>query len=139
MIKKVLTVGVYDLLHFGHIELFRKAHELGDYLIVAVQNSDYVTKFKPNAKLVYNTEERIYMVSAIRFVDKVISYNTVDETVKKVDFDILALGPDQNHERFQKAIEWCKKNNKEIVIIPRTEGISSSMIKKIIKDSQVHN
>ena len=65
--KKVLTVGVYDLLHIGHVELFRKAKALGDYLIVAVQDSDVVLKFKPEAKMVYSTEERCYMVRAIRY------------------------------------------------------------------------
>ena len=56
--KKVLTVGVFDLLHFGHIELFRKARGQGDYLIVAVQSSENVLKYKPSSKLVYNTDER---------------------------------------------------------------------------------
>ena len=71
--KKVLTVGVYDLLHIGHIELFRKAKALGDYLIVAVQKSDYVLKYKPNAKLVYSTEQRCYMVTTQRMAQPILS------------------------------------------------------------------
>lgn len=67
--KKVLTVGVFDLLHIGHIELFRKAKAQGDYLIVAVQDSADVLKYKPQSDLVYSTEERCYMVKAIRYVD----------------------------------------------------------------------
>ena len=61
MIKRVLTVGVYDFIHIGHVNLFCRAKGLGDLLIVAVQESDYVSKFKPSANLVYSTEERMYM------------------------------------------------------------------------------
>ena len=71
--KKVLTVGVYDLLHIGHVNLFRRARAVGDQLVVAVQESEVVLKYKPEAKLVYTTEERMYMVKAIRYVDEVIT------------------------------------------------------------------
>ena len=131
--KKVLTVGVYDLLHIGHVELFRKAKAMGDYLIVAVQDSSVVTKFKPEAKLVYSTEERCYMVKAIRYVDEVIVYKDVADIVKKTDFDIFAKGPDQSHDKFQKAVKYCEENGKEVKTLPRTEGISTSDLKKIIK------
>lgn len=133
--KKVLTVGVYDLIHIGHVNLFKNAKKLteGGKLIVAVQDSDVVLKYKPEAKLVYTTEERMYMVKAIRFVDEVIVYEGVDEIVKKTDFDVFVTGPDQKHEGFQKAIAWCEQHGKEHVIIPRTEGISSSWLKEQIK------
>lgn len=131
--KKVLTVGVYDLLHIGHVNLFRNAKAIGDQLIVAVQNSEVVLKYKPTAKLVYTTEERMYMVKAIRFVDDVITYDGVDEIVKTTDFDVFVTGPDQCHEGFQRAIEWCVKHGKSHVVIPRTEGISSSWLKEQIK------
>lgn len=133
--KKILTVGVYDLLHIGHVELFRRAKKLGDYLIIAVQDSDYILKYKPTAKMLYNTEERIYMVKAIRFVDSVIVYTDVDKIVKEVDFDVFVTGPDQNHAGFLAAIEWCKSHGKEHVVLPRTEGISSSMLKTSIKST----
>lgn len=132
-IKKVLTVGVYDLLHIGHVELFRRAKRQGDWLIVAVQNSEVVLKYKPQAKLIYTTEERMYMVKAIRYVDEVITYDGVDSIVEQVDFDVLVTGPDQNHDGFQKAITWCKEHGKETVILPRTEGISTSDLKEMIK------
>ena len=73
------------------------------------------------------------MVSTIRYVDEVITYKDVDKDIQKLDFDIFAKGPDQNHEGFKRAEEWCKKNGKEIVIIPRTEGISSSMLREYSK------
>lgn len=134
--KRVLTVGVYDLIHIGHVNLFKNAKKLaggGGKLIVAVQDSAVVLKYKPEAKLVYSTEERMYMVKSIRFVDEVIVYEGVDEIVKHTDFDIFVTGPDQKHGGFQKAIEWCKQHGKEHVIIPRTEGISSSWLKEQIK------
>lgn len=131
--KKVLTVGGFDLLHIGHIELFRKAKALGDYLIVAVQDSDYVFQFKPDASLVYSTEERCYMVSAIRYVDEVVVYRNVGNIVDEVDFDIFAKGPDQSHVGFQRVVDYCGENDKTVVVMPRTEGISSSELKDLIK------
>lgn len=131
--KKVLTVGVYDLLHIGHVELFRKAKQFGDYLIVAVQDSDVVEKYKPEAKLVYSTEERSYMVRAIRYVDEVVVYEDVSTIVEKVDFDVFVKGPDQSHEGFQNAVKYCNEHNKEVITLPRTKGISSSELKEIIK------
>lgn len=130
--KRVLTIGVYDLLHIGHIELFRKAKNLGDYLIVAVQDSNYVNKFKPGTSLYYSTEDRLFMVGSIRYVDETIVYTSADEIVKTVDFDILAVGPDQTNEAFVKAKQWCKDNGKQIIVLPRTEGVSSSDIRIII-------
>lgn len=128
--KTVLTFGVYDLLHIGHINLFKNAKSLGDELIVAVQNSEVVNTYKPGTKLYYNTEERLFMVNSIKYVTKVISYNTIDESIKNIDFDILAVGPDQNNEHFHRAFNWCMQNGKQIVTIPRTEGISSSILRK---------
>ncbi len=131
--KKVLTVGVFDLLHIGHVELFRRAKALGDYLIVAVQNDDYILKFKPEAQTVNNTAERCYMVKAIKYVNDVVAYNDVQSIVREVDFDIFVTGPDQNHEGFVQAKQWCKEHGKEVVVLPRTDGVSSSELKHHIK------
>ena len=128
--KKVLTFGVYDLLHIGHILLFKHAKEKGDFLIVAVQDGEYIQKYKPNAKIVNTTDERRMMVASIRFVDEVVTYKDVDKDIVNIDFDVFAIGPDQNHKGFQKAVEWCKANGKEVVVIPRTEGISSSLLRE---------
>ena len=127
--KKILTVGVYDYLHIGHVNLFRRAKELGDYLIVAVQDSNFILKYKPNTKILYNTDERMYMVRSIRYVDEAVVYTDVDRIVKEVDFDVFVTGPDQVHEGFQRAMQWCRDNGKETVVLPRTEGISSSQLK----------
>lgn len=131
---KILTVGVYDILHIGHMLLFKHAKEYGDYLIVAVQESGYILKYKPNADVFYNTEERMFMVNSLRYVDEVITYKDVDEIVREVDFDVFAVGPDQNHFGFQRAIEWCKANNKEVVVIPRTDGVSSTLLRDYLSD-----
>lgn len=131
--KRILTIGVFDLLHFGHMELFRKAKALGDHLTVAVQDADYVSKFKPGTKLTYTTEQRCYMVAAIRYVDEVVIYKTAESIVQEIDFDTFARGPDQNNPSFIAAEKWCARHQKEVVILPRTEGISTTLIKEILK------
>jgi len=130
----ILTFGVYDMLHIGHILLFK---HIKDYfpdqeckLIVAVQDGDSILKYKPETKIVYSTEERMFMVSAVRWVDEVVTYNDVDLDVQHMDFDVFAKGSDQNHAGFQRAIEWCETNGKQVVTIPRTEGISSTMLRE---------
>lgn len=132
--KKVLTVGVYDLLHKGHVELYRRAKGLGDYLIVAAQDSDFILKYKPNAQVMNSTEDRKYMIKSIRYVDEVITYTDVDKIVQEVDFDVFVTGPDQCHAGFQKAIQWCENHGKEHIVLGRTDGVSSSELKaKIAK------
>ncbi|MDE5789709.1 MAG: adenylyltransferase/cytidyltransferase family protein [Muribaculaceae bacterium] len=126
---KVFTVGVFDLLHIGHVKLFERAKALGDELIVAIQDDENAIKFKPQAKLFYTACERKYFVESIRFVDRVMFYDTVDKIIQNIDFDILVVGPDQNNEKFLKAFEWCKDNNKTIIVLPRTENISSSLLR----------
>lgn len=118
------------MLHIGHILLFKKAKELGDRLIVAVQDGDFILKYKPGTQMIYTTEERLYMVSTIKYVDEVIIYKDVDNDIQMVDFDIFAKGPDQNHVGFQRAVEWCKSKGKDVVVIPRTEGISSTLLRE---------
>lgn len=128
--KKVLTVGVFDYFHYGHLKLFMNAKNLGDYLIVAIQDGDYILKYKPEAKVLYSTEQRIELVDALKCVDETVVYYDVDEIVKSVDFDVFAIGGDQTHAGFMRAVEWCKQNGKEVIRLPRTPGISSSDIKK---------
>lgn len=132
--KRVFTVGVYDLLHKGHVELFRRAKGLGDYLIVAVQDSDFILKYKPNANVLNSTEDRKYMVKYIRYVDEVITYTDVDEIVKEVDFNVFVTGPDQCHDGFKCAIRWCEANGKEHIVLGRTDGLSSSELKTKISN-----
>ena len=134
--KTVLTVGVYDMLHIGHILLFKHAKECcgpDSRLVVAVQDDASILKYKPGTKMIYTTEERRFMVSSIKWVDEVILYNDVDTDIQKMNFDVFAKGPDQTHKGFQNAVEWCKANGKEVVVIPRTEGISSTLLREYSK------
>ena len=130
--KKVLTVGVYDLLHWGHFELFRRCKELageGGKLVVAVQEDAVVTKYKPQTKLAYDWDKRVKMIRALRYVDDVVPYDDIDESIKKIDFDVFAIGGDQIHAGFQRAVKWCENNGKEVIRLSRTNGISSSQIR----------
>ena len=134
--KKILTFGVFDMLHLGHVVLFKRLAEYvsnpqvwGGRVIVAVQDNDYILKYKPESKIVYSLEEKIFMLKAIRYIDEIKIYKDVDVDIKTIDFDILAVGPDQKHEGFQRAMKWCRENGKEVVVMPRTEGISSTELK----------
>lgn len=129
---KVLTVGVFDLLHYGHFELFRRCKELagpGGRLVVAVQEDDVVVKYKPQAKLVYPFDIRCKMIAALRHVDEVVPYRDIDESIKGIDFDAFAIGGDQCHPGFQRAVKWCEENGRKVVRLSRTSGISSTEIR----------
>lgn len=129
--SKVLTFGVFDYFHLGHLRLFKNCKKYGDYLIVAVQDDDFILKYKPEAKVLYSTQERVEMVSALRAVDEVVVYQSVcPEFLKTVDFDILALGEDHTAERWIRATEWCENHGKKVVRMKRTPGVCSSDIKK---------
>lgn len=127
--KKVLTVGVFDYFHIGHLRLFKNAKRNGDYLIVAVQDNDTILKYKPDTNILYSTEQRMELVGALKVVDETIIYQDVDTIVEKVDFDVLAIGEDQNHPGFQRAVAWCEAHGKEVVRMHRTPSISSTIIK----------
>lgn len=128
---KILTFGVYDYFHLGHLRLFKQCKEHADYLIVAVQDGDYIKKFKPEAKILYTTEERKEILESLRDVDEVIIYETLcPEYLETVDFDILALGEDHRGDRFDIAEKWCIDHGKKVVRLKRTPGICSSGIKE---------
>lgn len=131
--KTVLTFGVFDILHIGHVLLFMRARELGDRLIVAVQHDDSILKYKPETQIVNSIEKRLFMVESLRYVDEVVTYNDVDEDIQTIDFNLLVVGGDQNHSGFQRAMEWCRTNGKEVVQLSRTEGISSSQMRRFMK------
>ena len=133
--KKILTVGVFDLLHYGHYELFRRVRELAgenSRVVVAVQEDSVVTKYKPQAHLVYDWETRAKMIRALRYVDEVIPYGDIDESIKQIDFDTFVVGADQSHAGFQRAIQWCRDNGRDVVVLGRTQGISSSQLRKML-------
>lgn len=131
--NKVLTFGVYDYFHLGHLRLFKQCKEYGDYLIVAVQDEEYILKYKPDAKVLYSTEERVEILEGLRVVDKVVVYDTVGIPVlEKIDFNILALGEDHRGGRFDEVEQWCNDHGKRVVRLKRTPGICSSEIKRTL-------
>ena len=128
--RKIITFGVFDYFHYGHLRLFQNCKKQGDYLIVAVQNGRSILKYKPNAKIFYSTEERVEIIQALRVVDEVVLYDDLcPEYLEMIDFDILALGEDHVSERFEVAAQWCLENGKEVIRLKRTTGICSSDIK----------
>lgn len=128
--SKILTFGVYDYFHLGHLRLFKQCKEYADFLIVAVQDGEYIKKFKPDAKVLYSTDERVEILEGLRIVDEVVVYQQVGlETLEKIDFDILALGEDHRGERFDEIEKWCVEHNKQVVRLKRTPGICSSELK----------
>lgn len=131
--NRVITFGVFDYFHLGHLRLFQNAKKLGDYLIVAVQDGTYIKKYKPGTSILYSTEERAELVRALRVVNEVVIYRDVNEDIKRFDFDVFAIGEDQTHSGFQQAVSYCEKEGKQVVRMKRTEGISSSEIKDHIK------
>jgi glycerol-3-phosphate cytidylyltransferase len=126
--------GVFDYFHLGHLRLFKQAKEKADYLIVAVQDSNYVKKFKPDAEVFYSTEQKVELLKSIKEIDEVIIYKeATPELLNTLNFDILGLGEDQKNERFDKLIFWCNEHNKKMVRLKRTKNISSTEIKLNLK------
>lgn len=128
---RVLTFGVFDYFHIGHLNLFKKCREYGDYLIVGVQNGAYVERFKPDQPCFYSTADRLEMVKALRIVDEAFVYDTLcAATMEMTDFDILALGENHFGRRFDEIEEWCDVHGKSVIRLKRTPEISSTLIKK---------
>ena len=97
--------------------------------VVSVQDGILILKFKPEVKIVNTTDERLMMVASIIYVDKIVTYRDVDIDIKNNDYDALNVGSNQKHEGYQWAMKWCKDNRNEVVIIPRTEVISLSLLR----------
>ncbi len=124
--KIVITYGTYDLLHLGHINLLRRAKELGDYLIVGV-TSDSFDRGRGKLNVRNNVLERVEAVKATGFADEVIIEDYLGQKIddiQKYDVDIFAIGSDWEG-KFDYLNEFCK-----VVYLPRTEGISSTMLRE---------
>lgn len=123
--KKVITYGTYDLLHQGHINLLRRAKELGDYLIVGVTNDSF-DRERGKLNVRNNVLERVESVKATGYADKIIIEDYVGQKIddiQKYDVDIFAIGSDWEG-KFDYLNEFC-----QVVYLPRTEGISSTMLR----------
>ncbi|BBK28943.1 glycerol-3-phosphate cytidylyltransferase [Staphylococcus arlettae] len=131
--KRVITYGTYDLLHYGHIELLRRAREMGDYLIVAL-SSDEFNRIK-NKKSYYNYEQRKMMLESIRYVDLVIpeeGWGQKEKDVERYDIDTFVMGHDWEGE-FDFLKDKC-----EVIYLRRTEGISTTKVKKELYGKEEH-
>ncbi|MCO6523731.1 MAG: glycerol-3-phosphate cytidylyltransferase [Candidatus Schmidhempelia sp.] len=122
--KKVITYGTFDLLHWGHIRLLQRAKALGDYLIVAL-SSDNFNQIK-SKKSYHNYDERKLMLESIRYVDLVIpehDWNQKANDIREFKVDTFVMGDDWIG-KFDHLKSLCS-----VVYLPRTEGISTTKIK----------
>ncbi len=125
MSTKVITYGTFDLLHQGHINLLRRAKELGDYLIVGVTNDNF-DRERGKLNVCNNVLERVEAVRQTGFADEIIIEEYVGQKIddiQKYNVDIFAIGSDWEGQ-FDYLKDYCK-----VVYLPRTEGISSTMLR----------
>lgn len=126
--KRVITYGTFDLFHYGHLEILRRAKELGDYLIVALSSNEFnAIKGKQSH---FDYAKRKKMLEAVKYVDEIIpegNWEQKKEDIKKHNIDILVMGDDWKG-KFDDLENLC-----EIVYLPRTPDISSTDIKTMHK------
>ena len=124
--KRILTYGTFDLLHYGHIRILKRAKELGDYLVVALSTDEFnATKGK---KAYHSYETRKKMLEAIRYVDLVIPENNWEQKIQDIKdykIDVCVMGDDwAGSDKFDYLKEYC-----EVIFLERTPGVSTTMIK----------
>jgi len=133
--KKVITYGTYDLLHYGHINLLRRAKALGDYLIVALSTDEFNSE-KKGKKCYFSYEQRKQLLEAVRYVDLVIPENDWDQKINDVQefkVDVFAMGSDWEG-KFDFLKDYC-----EVVYFPRTPEISTTQIKQQLGNKEQSN
>lgn len=128
--RRVLTYGTFDLLHYGHVRLLQRAAALGDYLVVALSTDEFnAGKGKTSF---YDYETRKEMLEAIRYVDLVIpesDWGQKIDDVKEYHIDTVVMGGDwEGDPRFEALREYC-----DVVYLDRTEGISTTDVKARLK------
>ena len=127
--KKIITYGTFDLIHYGHINLLKRAKALGDYLIVALSTDEFNWNQKQK-KCYFSYETRKQLLEAIRYVDLVIpeeNWNQKETDVKEYQIDTFVMGDDWNG-KFDFLKDQC-----EVIYLPRTSEISTSQIKQDLK------
>ncbi len=128
--KRILTYGTFDLLHYGHIEILRRAKALGDYLVVALSTDEFN---ESKGKIAYHSyDTRKKMLEAIRYVDLVIPENNWEQKANDVTeyhIDTVVMGSDwAGSDKFDYLKDYC-----EVVFLERTPGVSTTMIKNDLK------
>ena len=130
--KKIITYGTFDLLHYGHINLLRRAKELGDYLIVALSTDEFNWDEK-HKKCYFTYDQRKQLLEAIRYVDLVIPETCWEQKVsdvKEFKIDTFVIGDDWEG-KFDFLKDYC-----EVVYLPRTPEISTTQIKEELKTNE---
>nr|WP_236951660.1 glycerol-3-phosphate cytidylyltransferase [Mariniflexile sp. TRM1-10] len=125
--KTVLTYGTFDLLHYGHIEILRRAKELGDRLVVGISTDEFNKIKGKECQIPY--EKRKEFLEAVHYVDLVIPESEWEqkiEDIKNNEIDIFVMGDDWKG-KFDNLKEYC-----EVIYLPRTVGISTTKLKSII-------
>lgn len=126
--RKVITYGTFDLFHIGHLNILKRARELGDHLTVAVSTDSF--NAGKHKQCVYPYEHRARIVEAIRYVDMVIpeeNWQQKISDVKKHNIDVFVIGEDWAGE-FDYLSEFC-----QVVYLPRTRCISTTAIRDIVQ------
>lgn len=124
--KKVITYGTFDLLHYGHINILRRAKELGDYLVVGLSTDEFNHDHK-GKECYFTYEQRKLMLEAIRYVDEVIPEKSWDQKCSDVHeyaADVFVMGDD-----WKGKFDFLKEEGVEVVYLPRTPEISTTQIK----------
>lgn len=124
--KKVITYGTFDLLHYGHINLLRRAKSLGDYLVVGLSTDEFNNKEK-NKECYFDYENRKSLLDAVRYVDLVIPEENWEQKIsdiQKYNIDVFVIGDD-----WKGKFDYLKDSGVEVVYLPRTKEISTSKIK----------
>lgn len=126
--KKIITYGSFDLLHYGHINLLRRAKEQGDYLIVALSTDEFNQQYK-DKKSYFSYEKRKQLLEAVRYVDLVIPENSWEQKVsdiKEFKIDKFVMGND-----WQDKFDYLhEETGVEVIYLDRTPEISTSQIKE---------
>ena len=124
------TTGVFDLFHIGHLNILKRAKELCEYLIVGVSTDELVETYKHKTPVI-SFENRKAIVEAIRYVDKVVTQESMDKLAKwdELKFDVIFHGDDwKNSDLYNKIEEELKEKNIDMVFLPHTAGVSSTTI-----------
>lgn len=127
--KRVITYGTFDLLHYGHINLLRRARQLGDYLVVCLSTDEFNQNEK-NKKTYFPYNERKLLLESIRYVDLVVPEETWKQKKTDIDLyhiDVFVIGEDWKG-KFDFLMEKCA-----VVYLPRTDEISTTKIKNDLK------
>ena len=130
------TQGTYDMFHIGHLNLIRNAKAQCDYLIVGVNSDELVENYK-NKRAIVPLSERMDIIEAIRYVDKVVACTTLDKVKmqKKHHFDKIFIGDDwKGNERWRQTELDMKALGAEVVYLPHTEGTSSTMLREKLNE-----